>query len=151
MVEEVDGHLSYAPNFRPPPTSSKSARNMIIAPFPFAGGSTQCVIWLIRALEWDLENDDELQTDRRVRGHPPVGLRASELEISEGSHCQSLTMMSTPADSRGSLISRHLRAAKEVLQDVGLCAEYVWGGGTHRVGELKFTFAGSRRPWTRLR
>jgi hypothetical protein len=48
--------------------------------------------------------------------------------------------------SWGSSISQHLRATKDILQDVDVDANYVWSGEILRIGGLKFQFAGLWRP-----
>ena len=54
--------------------------------------------------------------------------------------------MPAAATSWGSSISQHLRATKDILQDVDVDAKYVWSGEMLRIGGLKFEFAGSGRP-----
>ena len=58
--------------------------------------------------------------------------------------------MSTLTASCRSSIPRHLHVTEKTPQD-SIFDEYVWSDETCHVGGLKFGFAGSRRPQTRLR
>ena len=60
-------------------------------------------------------------------------------------------IMSAPPASRGSSISQHLRAIKEILRDLISDAKYVQSHETHYIGGLRLGIAGLQQSKIRLR